>query len=135
MPLGILADLLVVLHLGYIGFVLLGGLLLFKWPRVAWLHIPAAAWGAAVELAGWFCPLTLLEHQLRTAAGRSADSAGFIDQYVLPLVYPAGLTRQVQLAMGAAVIALNGLIYATAFTRRARRKRKGDADEHRPAAG
>ena len=89
----LLADGVVILHLTFVLFVVFGGLLTFWWPRISWVHLPAAAWGAAVEFGGWVCPLTPLEHWLRLEAGQSAYPSDFIEHYVLPVLYPAMLTR------------------------------------------
>ncbi len=105
------ADLVVVLHFAFIVFVLLGGLLVLRWPRVAWLHLPAVAWGILIEWVGWICPLTPLENRLRRAAGEAGYGHGFVEQYLLPIIYPAGLTREVQFVLGAVVLALNLAIY------------------------
>ena len=114
---GIAADIVVVLHLVFIIFVAVGGLLVLQWPRLAWVHVPAVIWGALVELAGWICPLTPLENRLREAAGGSTYGGGFIDRYLIPIVYPAGLTRGVQLALGLAVIVVNLVIYGILLKR------------------
>ena len=87
------ADLLVALHFAFVVFVVFGGLLVLKWSKVAMLHIPCVLWGAFIEFSGRICPLTPLEHRLREAAGETAYSGGFIDHYIVPLVYPAELTR------------------------------------------
>ena len=116
----IAADAVVLLHFSFILFVAAGGLLVLRWPRLAWLHVPAAIWGALVELAGWICPLTPLEIRLRDAAGESAYTGGFIDRYIMPIVYPPGLSRSFQIALGCTVIGLNVLIYGLAFARRLR---------------
>ncbi|HXG44405.1 MAG TPA: DUF2784 domain-containing protein [Gemmatimonadales bacterium] len=118
----LLADLLVVLHLGFVLFVVLGGLLVLRWPRVRWVHLPAACWGAWIEFAGWICPLTPLENRLRARGGELGYSGGFIEHYVLPILYPAGLDRTVQLVLGALVIAANLAIYAS-VQRRVRDRR------------
>ena len=115
-----LADILVILHLGFILFVLFGGLLTLRWPRMIWLHVPAAAWGAAVEFGGWICPLTPLEQGLRTADDAPADRSDFIDEYVLPVLYPGGLTHDLQLVLGAVVVLVNLAIYGWLLARRAR---------------
>jgi len=107
----VLADLVVGLHFLFVLFVVLGGLLAIRWPRVAWIHLPAAAWGALIELAGWICPLTPVEKFLRARAGGAEYAGGFIEHYLLPVLYPAGLTRGVQLALGGGVIALNLVVY------------------------
>jgi hypothetical protein len=107
----VLADAVVVLHLSFILFAVLGGLLVLRWHRVIWAHLPAAAWGAAVELFGWICPLTPLENQLRRAGGAADYSGGFVERYLVPIVYPAELTREVQVALGCAVVGINAVIY------------------------
>lgn len=107
----IVADLVVILHLAFVVFVLVGGLLVLRWRRLAWLHLPAAVWGAAVEFGGWICPLTPLESSLRMQGGESGYSSDFIEHYVLPLLYPSGLTREVQVALGAVVLVVNLAIY------------------------
>jgi hypothetical protein len=116
------ADLIVVLHFAFVAFVVAGGLLALRWPRIAWLHLPAAAWGAAVELFGWICPLTPLEDALRAAAGAERYAGDFIGRYLLQLLYPDGLTRGHQLALGIAVLAINAAIYARLLRRRRGRK-------------
>lgn len=113
----VLADLVVVLHLGFIAFVIFGGLLALRWRWMPWLHLPAAMWGAVVELTGWFCPLTPLENSLRRASGNTGYSGGFIEHYVTPVIYPAALTRELQLFLGCAVVALNALFYLLAWRR------------------
>ena len=91
---------------------------MLRWPRVAYLHLPAAVWGALIELAGWVCPLTPLEQWLRGQAGDSGYSTGFIEHYVLPALYPSALTRNIQLVLGLLVITVNLAIYGYAFRRR-----------------
>jgi len=115
------ADAIVLLHLGFILFVAAGGLFVLRWPRLAWVHVPAVVWGALIELAGWICPLTPLENRLRATAGDVAYTGGFIDRYIMPIVYPAGLTRGMQLALGVAVIAVNLVVYGALVLRRIRR--------------
>lgn len=101
------ADAVVLLHLGFILFVLLGGLLVLRRPRLAWLHAPAVAWGMAVEFLHLYCPLTPLENHFRTLAGDNGYSGGFIEHYLIPLIYPAGLTEATQIVLGLVVIAVN----------------------------
>ncbi len=108
---GVLADAVVVLHPGFVIFVVLGGLLVLRWRWVMWLHLPAAAWGALIEFAGWICPLTPLEKWLRREGGLGGYEGGFVEHYILPLLYPSALTRNVQLVLGAGVIVVNLLIY------------------------
>ncbi|MEO9335662.1 DUF2784 domain-containing protein [Ectopseudomonas guguanensis] len=106
------ADALVLVHLGFILFVLLGGLLLLRWPRLIWLHLPAVAWGILVECLHLGCPLTPWENQLRRLAGQAGYDGGFIEHYLIPLIYPAGLTPQLQLWLGALVVLINLAVYA-----------------------
>ena len=123
-------DTLVLLHLAFILFVAFGGFLVLRWPKTAWVHVPAAIWGAMIELAGWICPLTPLENKLRLASGTSGYSGGFIDHYVMPVVYPAGLTHSVQLVLGAAVIAINAVIYGIFFVRLSNRRKRLSGLDH-----
>jgi hypothetical protein len=106
-----LADLVVLVHLAFIGFVTLGGLLALRWRWVPWLHLPAVAWGALVEFFGLTCPLTPLENWLRRLAGMQGYTSGFVERYVLPVVYPAALTRKSQVALGALLCAVNATVY------------------------
>jgi len=107
----VFSDLVVILHLAFVVFVLVGGLLVLRWRRLAWLHLPAVAWGAVVEFGGWICPLTPLEIWLRMQGGESGYSSDFIEHYILPLLYPADLTREIQIALGAVVLAVNLALY------------------------
>jgi len=116
----IAADVVVLVHLAFILFVAAGGLLVFRWPKLAWVHVPAVVWGGLIELAGWICPLTPLENRLRGTAGEAAFAGGFIDRYIMPIVYPAGLTRGMQLTLGIAVIAVNLVVYGSLVLRRKR---------------
>lgn len=109
---GLLADAVLLLHLAFILFVVLGGFLAWRWPRLAWLHLPAAAWGALIEFGDWPCPLTPLENHLRALAGEAGYAGGFIEHYLLPLVYPEALTRELQIALGLGVVAINLAAYA-----------------------
>jgi hypothetical protein len=110
-PTSLLADLVVVIHFAFVLFVILGGLLALRWPWVAYIHLPSATWGAWIEFTGRICPLTPLENALRAQAGEAGYSGGFIEHYLLPLLYPSALTRTVQLVMGAFVIVVNLCIY------------------------
>jgi hypothetical protein len=118
----LLADVVVVLHFAFVVFVVLGGLLVVRWPRVAWAHLPAAAWGAWVELAGRVCPLTPLENELRTLGGGDAYSTSFIEHHLVPILYPAALSRDLQLVLGALVLIVNAGVYTTVLHRRATRR-------------
>ena len=106
-----LADLVVILHFAFVLFVILGGLLVLRWPRLVYVHLPVALYGALIELVGWICPLTPLEKQLRESAGLQGYQGGFVEHYILPVLYPAGLTRNVQLVLGLIVIGMNLAIY------------------------
>lgn len=118
----LLADVLVVAHLLFVAFVMTGGFLLARWPRLAWLHLPAAAWGAAIEFSGGICPLTPLENRLRMLGGGSTYAGGFVEQYLLPVLYPENLTLPLQQALGGTVVAVNLVAYALAY--RAWRRRR-----------
>ena len=115
------ADAIVALHFAFVLFVVLGASLVLRWPRVAWIHVPAVIWGALVEFTGWICPLTPLENRLRRRAGETGYQGDFIAHYVLPMLYPNGLTRQDQLVLGGAALAINIAIYTLAFVRHRRR--------------
>ena len=119
-----LALLVVVAHLAFVGFAAFGGLLAWRWPRVAWVHLPAAAWAVYVEISGRFCPLTPWENELRRRAGLDDYSGDFVARYLFPLLYPEGLTRGAQVTIGLFVLALNVLVYVrVARQRRARASR------------
>ena len=111
MPYGVLADLVLVVHLGFVLFVAPGGLLVLRWPRLAWIHLPAAAWGALIEFTGGICPLTPLENRLRVLAGEAGYAGGFVEHYVTAVLYPDGLTRGAQVVLGVLVLLLNAVIY------------------------
>ena len=113
-----LADAVVVVHLLFVVFIMLGGLLSLRWIRWMWVHLPVAAWGVIVEWAGWICPLTPLENWLRERAGSSGYSGGFVEHYLLPILYPHGLTRGIQIWLGIGVLAVNAAIYGYLFYRR-----------------
>ncbi len=111
MPFQAVADLVVLVHLAFIVFVVLGGVLALRWRWIAWVHLPALLWSALLEFCGWMCPLTPLENWLRRAGGASGYSGGFVEQYVLPIVYPAALTREAQVALGLVLCLINAAIY------------------------
>jgi hypothetical protein len=117
----LLADATVVFHLAFIAFVVLGGWLVLRKPSLAWLHLPAVAWVVWLELTGALCPLTPLENALRARAGQAGYAGGFIDHYLMAVIYPAGLTPQIQVALGIGVLALNAALYALVIRRRRRR--------------
>ncbi len=115
-----LADLIVVVHLAFILFVMLGGLAVLRWPRLAWAHVPAVLWGVWIEFSGGICPLTPLENHFRVLAGEAGYDGGFVEHYLIPLIYPHDLTRGTQFVLGAIVIAVNLAVYGWRW-RRARR--------------
>jgi hypothetical protein len=113
----LLADATVVIHLLFVAFVVCGGLLALRWPRMAWVHLPAVAWGAWIEFTGWICPLTPLENWLRLQGGATTYTTSFVERYVLPVLYPASLSRDLQWSLGILVIVVNGFVYALAWRR------------------
>jgi Protein of Unknown function (DUF2784) len=116
-----LADLVLTLHLGFVLFVVFGGLLVMRWPRLVWIHIPAAVWGAAIEYTSWICPLTPLENWLRARGGEAGYAGGFIEHYLLPTLYPQGLTRGTQFVLGSLVLMINAAAYGALLLRTRRR--------------
>lgn len=123
----LLADAVLLLHFGFLAFVVGGALLVWRWPLLAWLHLPALAWGAYVVLTGEICPLTPLENALRQAGGSGGYEGSFIEHYLLPLIYPEAVQgpagRSVQVALGAALVAFNLGVYGLAWRRRGGRRR------------
>ena len=113
---GALADLVLLAHAAFIVFAAAGALLLRRAPRVAWLHLPAVAWGVGIEWSGGVCPLTPLEIWLRRRAGASGYESDFIEHYVTALIYPAGLTRGMQAVLGAALLLVNAALYWRAWS-------------------
>lgn len=105
------ADSVVVLHLGFVAFVMLGGFLLRRWPKLVYAHIPAAIWGVLIEFGGWICPLTPLEKSLRVRGGEAGYQGDFIDHYILPVLYPHGLTRNIQAILGIFALTINVIAY------------------------
>ena len=118
MPYGLLADAVLLAHAAFVAFVVLGGLLVLRWQRLAWVHLPVVAWGAGIEFAGGICPLTPLENHLRALAHEQGYAGGFVEHYVFGLLYPEGLTREVQISLGLGVLAVNGAVYAWLWYRR-----------------
>ncbi len=117
---GNLATLVVLFHFAFILFVMFGGLLALRWKWVPWLHVPCFLWGSGIEVTGGICPLTPLENRLRSAAGETEYAGTFIEHYILPVMYPAGLTRTVQLVLAVGLVVLNVAIYAWVIRRRRR---------------
>jgi hypothetical protein len=118
----LLADAVLVLHLAFVVFVVIGGVAVLRWPHLAWVHLPAAVWGALIEFAGWICPLTPLENELRVRGGGSSYEGGFIDHYITGILYPNGLTRSAQFALGACVLVINAFVYWRLWRRRKQRR-------------
>ncbi|MFQ5584306.1 MAG: DUF2784 domain-containing protein [Calditrichia bacterium] len=121
MPYKFLADLVVVIHFAFVLFAVFGALFVLKWKRVIWFHIPTVLWAALVEVAGWVCPLTPLEGWLRGKGGMESYKLGFIEHYILPVLYPASLTRGLQIFLGLAVLFVNLLLYFLVYRRYYRR--------------
>ena len=114
---GWLADMILMLHLAFILFALFGGLLILRKRWMAWIHLPVLLWAALVNLAGWTCPLTPLENRLRASAGQAGYESGFVEHYIVPLVYPDIMSRDLEIISGLVVLACNGLIYAFVIRR------------------
>jgi len=121
-PYPLLADLVVSLHVAFVVFAVMGGLLAVRWRGFVWVHLPAVTWAAAVEFFGWLCPLTPLENWLRRRGGTGGYSSDFITHYILPALYPEGLTREVQIALGAFVVLINLVIYGWVFRSKTKTK-------------
>jgi len=114
---GLLADLTVLIHLGFVTVVVAGGLPVLRWRRLAWVHVPCAVWGVLIELGGWICPLTPLENRWRRQAGLHDYDGSFVEHYLIPVLYPAELTREIQIGLGLVVATLNILIYCWIWRR------------------
>ena len=112
-----LADLVLVVHLAFVLFVVMGGLLVLRWPWIAFIHIPAAIWGVFIEYTGGICPLTPLENSLRRTGGQAGYSGGFIDHYIQPMLYPVGLTRGTQIVLGSLALLVNLVAYGLVIAR------------------
>jgi hypothetical protein len=123
---GLLADLVVVVHLGFIVFAIFGALLVHRWKRAAWLHLPALAWAIWIELSGGICPLTPLENALRRDAGSTSYGDSFVEHYIVPILYPTGLTPNIQIALAAGLLILNALLYLLLLKRRGSADRSSD---------
>ena len=116
----LLADLVVILHLSFVFFVVLGGFLLSRWPKLVYAHVPVAVWGALIEFAGWICPLTPLENRLRARGGQAGYEGGVVEHYIIPVLYPQALNRNIQYTLGFFVLAVNIIAYMRFFRRRGR---------------
>ncbi len=118
------ADLVLAAHAAYVLFVVAGGLLVLRWPWVGWAHVPCVLWSGWVEVAGSVCPLTPLEVSFRRAAGEAGYSEGFLEHYVEPVLYPSGLTREIQVGLGIAVVVINVAVYTWIWRRRKKRRKE-----------
>lgn len=119
----LLADFTLFIHLGFILFVVAGGLLAFRWRAAMFVHLPAAAWGALIEFGGRPCPLTPLEQWLREQANEAGFRGDFIGHYLLPIIYPGSLTREIQIGLGIGVVAVNLIVYGWVWQRMRSRRR------------
>ncbi len=124
----LLADLVVVIHLLFVFFVMLGGLFVLRWRFFAWIHIPAVFWAALIEFSGWICPLTPLENHLRIKGGSSGYESGFVEHYIIPLLYPAQLTRTMQIVLGLLVMVVNLVIYLWVWHRYGTKRKRNKAE-------
>lgn len=118
----LLADVLVLAHLTFAGFAVLGGFLALRWRRVAWIHLGAVIWAATIEFSGWICPLTPLEIWLRQRAGEAGYRSDFVAHYLLPVLYPEGLTRGAQIVLGVFVLVVNLAVYGWILLRNTKKK-------------
>ena len=116
----VLADIAVVVHLAFVAFAVLGGLTVLRWPRMLWLHLPALAWAAAIEAFGWICPLTHLENALRLRGGEAGYEGGFVDRYLMPVLYPEALPV-LRWPLVVALLAINVAVYSAVWRRHARK--------------
>ena len=119
----ILADLVVMVHLAFLVFAVLGGILVFRWKRCAWIHVPAVLWAALIEFADWVCPLTPLENWLLQKGGTIGYQFGFIEHYIVPVIYPTVMTRHLQITLGLLVLGVNLGIYGWVIGRTTRSKK------------
>jgi hypothetical protein len=129
-----LADLVLVLHLAFIVFVVAGGLLALRWRWAPLLQLPAACWGVFIEVSGGVCPLTPLENALRHSAGSSGYPGGFIEQYLVPVVYPSALSHPVQLGLAGMVVFVNTFVYLLVLRKYSRARNRGVQNKNNPHA-
>jgi hypothetical protein len=113
----LLADLVLLVHAAFVAFVMLGGLAVLRWRRLAWVHLPVVVWGAGIEFAGGICPLTPLENHWRRLAGEQGYMGGFVEHYLMAALYPEGLTRGLQIVLGLVVLAVNAAVYVRVWSR------------------
>ncbi|MFQ5705293.1 MAG: DUF2784 domain-containing protein [Gemmatimonadales bacterium] len=124
----VLTDLVVVTHFAFVIFALAGAFLVLRWRWVAWVHLPVVAWAALIEFAGWVCPLTPLENWLRVRGGAMGYHGGFVEHYIIPILYPGQLTRSAQIALGALVLLINAGIYGVIPNVTKLRKQRSGSD-------
>jgi hypothetical protein len=115
-----LADLVLLIHLAFIVFVIVGGFFASRWRWLPWVHLPAVVWAVVLECLGWICPLTPLENLLRQASGEAGYAGGFLEHYLVQVVYPKALTPEIQIYIGLGVLLINGLAYSIAWKSRPR---------------
>ena len=115
-----LADLVLLIHFAFIVFVIVGGFFASRWRRLPWVHLPAVAWAVVLEFSGWICPLTPLENSLRRASGEAGYAGGFLEHYLVQVVYPEGLTPEIQIYIGLGVLLINGMAYSILWKGRTR---------------
>jgi hypothetical protein len=125
-----LSNLVLLVHLVFVLFVVLGGFLVLKWKSLAWIHVPAFLWGAFIEFAGWVCPLTPLETWLREKGGGHGYQTDFIEYYILPLLYPTTLTRSSQMFLGLFVACVNLVLYGWILSRIAQKQSIGNSSSN-----
>ena len=117
-----LADVVLLIHMAFIAFVIIGGFFACRWRWLPWVHLPTVVWGAAIEFGGWICPLTPLENWLRQASGEAGYPSGFIEHYLIPIVYPVGFTPKIQMYLGLGVLLSNVIAYSLVWRNRSRGK-------------
>ena len=115
-----LADLVILIHLAFVVFVIVGGFFVSRWRWLPWVHLPAVAWAVILEFSGWICPLTPLENLLRQASGEAGYAGGFLEHYLVQVVYPVGLTPEIQTYIGIGVLLINGIAYSVVWRGRPR---------------
>src|SRR3954463_7527752 len=128
------ADAVVIFHFCFVAFVITGGLLVLRWRRVMWAHLPAVAWGVFIEFSHGLCPLTPLENHLRELGGASAYEGGFVDHYIMPVLYPEGLTPRMQVALGSMILGINLTCYCFIIYRHFASRRRSVAADPAPRA-
>jgi hypothetical protein len=124
----IAADIIMLLHMLFTLFVMFGSLLALYKRWIVWLHIPVVLWGVAIAVIGWICPLTPLENAIRIAAGQEGYSGGFVEHYLITIIYPDGLTRRGQLILAGLIIVVNILLYGFVLRKKRAKKKKSSVN-------